>query len=262
TVKLTPAAAGKVDVSFATTAASTLPLIYTPTVPAAARNGQRLAAPASQSVHKTLAATAEKSKVGLSSEASPATLLAGAQSQDKITVRGPLQGPVTWRAYGPFQTPGAIRCDGTAVAEGSFTANGAGTHTTAPATFTEPGLYVYQETVAETAAHTGVVTPCTDPRERVRAERQPTVHTTVSSARVEAGTQLTDQITVSGLAAQPATVQASLYGPFPARDALDCKAQPIWTGSLPVTTDGQYTTAPFTVEKPGFYVYRESIAAQ
>src|SRR5262249_14128706 len=238
-----PAAAGKIDVSFSTTAASTLPLIYAPTVPAAARNGQRLAAPASQSVHGTPTATAEKSKIGLSSEAAPATLLAGAQSRDKITVTGPLHGPVTWHAYGPFPTPGAIRCDGTAVADGSFTANGAGTYTTAPATFAQPGLYVYQETAAETAAHTGVVTPCTDPGERVRTEVQPAVHTTVSSARVEPGTQLTDQITVSGLAAQPATVQASLYGPFPARDALDCKAKPIWTGSVPVTADGQYTTA-------------------
>jgi hypothetical protein len=262
TLKLTPVAAGKVAVSFSTTTASTLPTIYAPTVPAAARNGQRLAAPASQSVHGTLAATAEKAKIGLSSEASPATLLAGAASRDKITVTGPLHGPVAWRAYGPFPNPGAISCDGTAVAQGSFTANGAGTYMTAPATFAQPGLYVYEETVVETAAHTGAVTPCTDPGERVRAEVQPTVHTTVSSARVEAGAQLTDQITVNGLAAQPATVQASLYGPFPARDALDCKATAIWTGSVPVTADAQYTTAPFTVQTPGYYVYQESIAAQ
>ena len=43
---------------------------------------------------------------------------------------------------------------------------------------------------------------------------------------------------------------------------FDCAGTPIWTDSLAVPKDGEYTTAPFTLTSPGFYVYRESIAAQ
>ena len=262
TVTVTPTGAGAVGVTVSATVASTLPKEYAPTTPAAARNGQRLAAPASQVVSGKLGGTAQKAQIGLSSKAAPATILSGATSTDKVAVQGPLHDTVSWRVYGPFPTTGAIKCTGTPAAKGSFTAAGAGTYPTAAVKFTQPGLYVFKETVAETAAHIGAATPCTDPNEQVRVEVQPTVKTAVSSTTVEPGTALTDSVIVSGLLGQPATVKASLFGPFPARDALDCTATAVWTGSIAVPKDGTYKTAAFTVKTPGYYVYQESIAAQ
>ncbi|MDX6486234.1 MAG: hypothetical protein QOF43_1387, partial [Gaiellaceae bacterium] len=150
----------------------------------------------------------------------------------------------------------------TPAAKGSFEATGPGVYMTAAATFTRPGWYVYRQTVAETAAHNGVLMACSDRAERFRVEAQPRVRTIVSSARVETGTAVTDTVIVEGLAGQSATVQAALYGPFSARDAVVCTGQPVWTGSIAVTKDGEYTTAPFVLKTPGYYTYRESIAAQ
>ena len=56
-------------------------------------------------------------------------------------------------------------------------------------------------------------------------------------------------------------MQAALYGPFPARDAIGCTGTPVWTGTIDVSADGDYHTTPFTAAKPGYYTYYESIAA-
>jgi hypothetical protein len=66
---------------------------------------------------------------------------------------------------------------------------------------------------------------------------------------------------VTGLAGEHATVSAALYGPFATRAAIVCTGTPAWTGTLDVPADGTYVTAPFTVQVPGYYTYRESIAA-
>lgn len=262
-VTLTPTGAGSLRLTVRTPQlASTLPKVFTPTTPAAARNGQRLAAPDSQIVTNTFTAGVAKAQIGLSSAATPSRVAVGEASRDRVTVIGPLRDTVSWRAFGPFASEAAIECVGTPAATGSFQATGPGVYTTAPVTFAKPGWYVYRQTVAETAAHNGVVMRCSDPAERFRVEAQPRVRTIVSSASVEAGTAVTDKVIVEGLAGQPATVQAALYGPFSARNAIACTGQPVWTGSIAVTTDGEYATAPFTLKTPGYYTYRESIAAQ
>ena len=47
----------------------------------------------------------------------------------------------------------------------------------------------------------------------------------------------------------------------PTREAIRCEGTPFWTGTLPVTGDGTYTTPPVTLAAAGYYTYRESIAA-
>jgi hypothetical protein len=262
TVALTPTGAGAVKLTLRATTASTLPKVFAPTTPAAAQNGQRLAAPDSQVVTDTFTASVVKAHIGVASTATPTAVAVGQPSRDRVTITGPLRDTVSWRAFGPFPSTGAIRCDGTPAAKGSFDATGPGAYMTAAATFDKPGWYVYKETIAETAAHIGVSTPCTDARERVRVEAQPRVRSIVSSDRVDPGTAVHDRVLVDGLAGQSATVQAALYGPYPAADAIDCAGKPIWTGSIAVPKDGEYATDPFTLKAPGFYVYRESIAAQ
>ena len=74
------------------------------------------------------------------------------------------------------------------------------------------------------------------------------------------GAAITDTVRVTGLGGQPATIQAALYGPYAAREAITCADAPVWTGTLEAAGDGEYVTAPVTLTQPGYYTYRESIA--
>ena len=128
-------------------------------------------------------------------------------------------------------------------------------------TIKAPGYYAYQETIPGNASTLGLTTPCNAPSERFRVDTQPTVVTTVSSQSVAPGATITDTVKVTGLNGEPATVSASLYGPFATRAAIKCTGTSAWTGTIPVTADGTYTTAAATVQIPGYYTYHESIAA-
>ncbi len=88
----------------------------------------------------------------------------------------------------------------------------------------------------------------------------PQVVTQVSAQTAAPGAQITDTVKVTGLAGQTVTVEAALYGPYAARDAMTCEDQPVWTGSFQAAADGSYVTAPVTLTVPGYYTYRESIA--
>jgi len=88
----------------------------------------------------------------------------------------------------------------------------------------------------------------------------PQVVTQVSAQAVAPGAAITDTVRVTGLAGETVTVQAALYGPYPARDKLSCAEAPVWTGSFVAAADGDYVTAPVTLTTPGYYTYRESIA--
>ena len=244
---------------------STLPRVFKPTSPAAAANGQRLALPAAQTLSDSAGGSASKTQIQVSTTATPATLLVGKTSQDKVTISNAgagWNGAVQVRVYGPARTADTISCTGTPVAQSTLSAKGNGAFTTTAITLKLPGWYVYQEVVPGDAGTLGLTTPCNAPTERFRVDTQPTVvATTVSSQSVVPGTAITDTVKVSGLAGEPATVSAALYGPFATRAAIVCTGTPVWTGTIAVPTDGSYVTAPFTVQLPGYYTYRESIAA-
>ncbi len=243
---------------------ATLPRIFHPTKPAPARNGQRLAAAESQRVSNTDAAGGAKAQLSISTKAAPAEIAAGGESTDKVTLAGALASyreKIAVRLYGPFRTVSAISCTGTPAVESSFAANGAGTYTTRPATLAQPGYYQYQETAPPDANHAGFTTPCNAPSERVLVQARPTVHTVVSAQTGAPGASISDTVTVAGLAGEHVVVQAALYGPFPARDAIACTGTPVWTGTIDVPTDGTYQTEQQTLTTPGYYTYFESIVA-
>jgi hypothetical protein len=263
-VSLTPSGGPLKLTAAAPSLASTQPTIYAPTSTAAAANGQRLALPASQTVSSAATGTASKTQVQVSTAATPTSLLIGKTSRDKVTISnaGPnWNGTIQVRIYGPARTEGEISCASTPVAQGTLSVKGTGTFTTTAVTVKAPGWYAYQETVPGTASTLGLTTPCNAPSERFRVDTQPAVVTTVSSQSVAPGTAITDTVKVTGLAGEPATVSASLYGPFASRAVINCSATPVWTGTIPVTADGTYTTPSTTVQIPGYYTYRESIAA-
>jgi hypothetical protein len=243
---------------------STLPVVYAPTAGAAAANGQRLVLPSAQTVASSETGTASKTQLRVSSTATPTALLVGQKTQDKVTISnssGSWSGTVQTKIYGPARTAASITCSGAPAAQTTFTAKGNGTFTTPALTVSKPGWYVYVEVVPGNAGNTGVITPCSTPSERFRVDTQPKVVTTVSSQSVLPGAQITDTVKVSGLAGETATVQASLYGPFGTRALIQCTGTAAWTGTISAAADGTYTTPPFTVTVPGYYTYRESIAA-
>ena len=167
---------------------------------------------------------------------------------------------MTARLYGPFRTAASIRCDQPPAWEGTWRTDGPGDYQTPPVKLDRPGWYVYVNAVPGDDDHIGATTPCTEPRERVKVEVQPRVSTIVSNQRSAPGAEIFDRVIVEGLAGETATVQAALYGPFATREAMVCTGNPVWSGSVQATGDGEYQTAPVTLTVAGFYTYRETIA--
>jgi hypothetical protein len=83
----------------------------------------------------------------------------------------------------------------------------------------------------------------------------------VSAKSLAAGGSVSDTVTVSGLWGEQVTVQAALYGPFPARNAIACSGTQVWTGTIDVAADGTYQTEAHALTTPGYYTYYETIAA-
>ncbi len=243
--------------------AASRPKIYVPARRDAARNGQRLALPASAAVSATARADVRPAQLTVTTTATPATQLAGQQNRDSVTIGGAYggwRGKVEVRLYGPARSQAAISCAGPPLAATSYE-TGAGPSLTPPLAPSAPGWYGYQLTIASTADVTGLTTPCGVPAETFKVETQPAVVTRVSSQTTLAGSAVTDTVEVTGLAGESVTVGASLFGPYPAADKMTCAGPPFWTGSFAAAADGVYLTDPVTLTVPGFYTYREAIAA-
>jgi hypothetical protein len=265
TVRFTPTAATGFSLRVTTASLpSTFPRVYAATTAKAKRNAQRLVAPDRQRLSDGFTLPVAKAQIGATTAATPAVLLAGGTSTDRLTITGASPvwgGDVQVQVFGPFATREAIACDGTPAFRSTVAVVGSGTVTTAPVTIPTPGWYGYQEIIPGDVNTEGLTTPCDDAAEQFRVEAQPAVTTVVSATTVAPGTPLTDTITVTGLHGQGATVNAALYGPFASREAIVCTGTPVWSGTVSVTGDGDYVTAPTTITTPGFYTYHETIAA-
>jgi hypothetical protein len=239
------------------------PKIYVPARKDAARNGQRLAVPASAAVSATTSAEVRPAQLAVTTTATPATLLAAQQSRDAVTIGGAYggwRGKVEVRLYGPARSQAAISCAGPPLATTSYD-TGAGPSMTPPLVPPGPGWYGYQLTIPSTDEVTGVTTPCGVPAETFKVETQPAVVTRASSQTTLAGSAVFDSVDVTGLAGESVTVGASLFGPYPAADKMTCAGPPFWTGGFAAAADGTYVTDPVTLTVPGYYTYRESIVA-
>lgn len=266
TMQVTPNATGRVVVN-ATSAdlPATLPTIYAPTQRAAARNGQRLAAPASQQVSARAVSAAEKATIRVDTTARPAVQLVGEPNRDQIRLQGVPPGrktTVTSLLFGPFRSQEQMSCDGEPYARNTVEVSESGTVQSPEVRPDRVGFYTYQVIIEGDDTINGVVTRCGIPAETFQVQTQPSVVTQVSNARIAPGDQLFDNLTVTGLNGESATVEVTLHGPYPTREALKCDGTPVWSGSVRADGDGDYVTEPFTVTTPGFYTYTERIVAQ
>ncbi len=243
------------------------PTMYAPTstsgkLGGASRSGQRLVSAATTDRSASLAQDIAAAKPVVTTEATPRSAAPGAQVSDKITIAGT---PADWtsavevRLYGPFPTRDAIACTGTPLSTQTVTAK-TGDTVSPPVTVNDLGWYGFQIVVPGSSSVEAVTTECVPDSETVNVQVQPTVITQVSSNQAAPGSQVTDSVKVSGLQGQTVTVQAALYGPYPALDAMICSDTPVWSGSFTANGDGTYVTEPATLTTPGYYTYRESIA--
>ena len=187
----------------------------------------------------------------------------GASITDLVVVEGLGGEKATIQAalYGPFASRDAINCDGKPVWTGTVEANGDGEYRTEPFKVQTPGYYTYRESLAESEFVRPTETPCLDAAETTVVSAAPQVVTQVSDTKVRPGAQLTDKLTVTGAGPLTLIVNVELFGPFATKGGISCSGAPFWKGTVPATGDGTYTTAPATVDKVGYYTYRESIAA-
>ena len=106
-----PTPAGDLQIKVKTESiASTLPTVFIATTAAAARNGQRLAAPSAQQLSATIDATVSQVKITATSAATPTNVVVGQPVKDKVTIAGArpsYRGTVSVKVFGPFRTTGS-----------------------------------------------------------------------------------------------------------------------------------------------------------
>ena len=195
------------------------PAIYTPRRADAARNGQRLAGPATTRASAAVAFDVTPAQIAVTTTATPATLIVGEASRDSVSIAGAFGG---WRAdvevrlYGPARTRDAIDCTGEPAATTTYN-TGAGPSMTPVLRPARTGWYGYQLVIPSSDDVIGLTTPCGEASELLKVEAQPTVKTQVSAPAVEPGAAVTDTALVEGLGGETVTVVATLYGPYAAR---------------------------------------------
>ncbi len=197
----------------------------------------------------------------LTTQASGQTAAPGQPIFDRVTVASTAGATVTAvvNLFGPFASAAKISCSAAPIWSGSVTATHNGTFKTGEFTPTVPGVYTYDARVSSTQLVRGTQSPCNQPAETTLVSAKPQVVTQVSSTVVAPGTQVQDQVIVSGSGVLQLTVRVDLFGPFLSRSGVNCAGAPAWTGTITTKGDGTYKTAPVTLEKAGYYTYRESV---
>ena len=166
---------------------------------------------------------------------------------------------VTVDLFGPFANRSSIACAGPPVWTGAVTANANGTYKSGSFTPTVPGVYAYRAQIESTQLVQGTEGTCGDDTETTFVQATPKVITHVSAAVTQPGSQISDQVVVTGAGALTLTVQLDLFGPFATKNAVGCVGPPLWSGTVTAKGDGTYESAPVTLARAGYYTYRESI---
>ncbi|MCA1683892.1 MAG: hypothetical protein LC708_02005, partial [Actinobacteria bacterium] len=143
----------------------------------------------------------------------------------------------------------------------NVTANG--TYSTpTPVVANGPGIYTWVARFTPGVGDTNNLASaslCNDPAETVVVTRaNPSIVTAVSQANAPLGTPVTDTATISGLApvgTPNGTITFSAFGPFPLGSPPTCTGTPIPLGSRTVTSNGTYTSDPFTPPGVGEYFF-------
>ena len=141
---------------------------------------------------------------------------------------------------------------------GAVTANASGTYKSGSFTPTVPGVYAYRAQIESTQLVQGTEGTCGDDTETTFVQATPKVITHVSAAVTQPGSQISDQVVVTGAGALTLTVQLDLFGPFATKNAVGCVGPPLWSGTVTANGDGTYESAPVICMGAGCYPSRGS----
>ena len=188
----------------------------------------------------------------LAHQASASGFPAGSPIFDFATLGGGENptGTITFRLYGPGDTACA-----TPIFTSSKTVAGNGNYQSDSFTTNRAGTYQWTASYSGDANNTAASTVCGDPAGQVQIAKRRPVFSTQASPTVPVGGQLTDTASLtsgSGPAGPTGTITFDLFGP----DNLTCAPPAVFTSTVPVAGEGQYTSAPFTPSLPGTYQWR------
>ena len=177
-----------------------------------------------------------------------ATVPAGGPISDSATLSGGVNptGTITFTVFGPN--------DATCTAAPAFTSivavtSGNGTYPSGPFVTTAAGTYRFIAAYSGDANNVAVTTLCNDPNESVVVGPANPTLVTAASASVPVGGTVNDTATLSGGVNPTGTITFELFGPT-TRDAPALRSSP---PTKPVSGNGNYTSASFTVTAPGTY---------
>ncbi|MCW2857703.1 MAG: hypothetical protein JWR52_3318 [Marmoricola sp.] len=231
-------------------------------------------APASATVSAT--SVVVKGTPQVATTASVANAVPGTPLRDLVSVTSlpaGYQQTATATLYGPFDAqPGATSCIlDRIVGRVSFPLVANGSLTTPAVTVTEPGYYVWTESLPGDVRTNPVTTACglsaetTLVRPAPVTATTPRVHTVASGQHALVGGRVHDDVRVDGLATGASTpVEWTLLGPIAPRQGscagLDWSHAPVLArGSFVVTHDGTWRTADTVLRAPGCVTYAERL---
>ncbi|HWU33533.1 MAG TPA: hypothetical protein VN108_11710, partial [Marmoricola sp.] len=175
--------------------------------------------------------------------------------------------PMAATLYGPFEAaPAGSSCTPDKVAGTVIMPlPGNGTFRTPAITVTDPGYYVWTESLVGDANTNAVVTPCGIAEETTVVRSAPRIVTVLSGQKVTEGALLRDTIDVSDTGGAALEVGWSLFGPMAPVDGrcIDVRwaqAPLAAHGSITAVGDGRYVTPQSRVSEAGCYTFAEAVA--
>jgi uncharacterized repeat protein (TIGR01451 family) len=174
----------------------------------------------------------------------------GAEVFDTATLAGGFNptGTITFRLYGPN--------DDLCANPPIFTSVRPVTGTTDPRIIESerfilpaPGIYHFVATYSGDVNNPPITTACDDPAETIGVGRLPVSLVTNASSDVLVGGAVFDTATIAGGFNPTGSIRFDLYGP----NNATCTGAPVFTSTVPVAGNGNYTSGSFTPTQPGIY---------
>ncbi len=185
-----------------------------------------------------------------------ATVTVGGSISDTATLSGGVgpagpTGTITFNVYGPN--------DATCSNAPAFVAivsvtSGNGTYASGPFVSTAAGTYRFIAAYSGDVNNAAVTTLCNDPNESVVVNTATPALVTTASTSVPVGGTISDTATLSGGVGPTGTITFDLFGP----NNATCTGTAIFTSTVTVTGNGNYTSASFTTAAPGTYSFEAS----
>ena len=172
----------------------------------------------------------------------------GGTVSDTATLSGGVNptGSITFDLFGPNNAT----CTGAAIATSTATVTGNGNYTSTPFTTTAPGTYAFEASYSGDANNAAVpLTACGASGETVTVPPATPSILTTASPSAPAGSAISDTATLSGGVAPTGSIVITLFGP----NNSTCSGTAIFTSTIPVAGDGNYTSGTFTATTVGTY---------